>query len=310
MEVKTNTIPPSMDKVNRPQISFFSIAVFACFFLVCETLNADVVILKFGNIAAGKVLQEDSEGVQVQTATGTIHYPISMVEFVNKVESQITTNRIPSWVNIVSQLTTNEWAHEFKQIPATVIDNGILKNVPYISFRCNSGGYEINIYGDLEKPACVEIGAITYLVKSGLAKSNCVDFICSVLKNEDDKRIVRGLEWNRKDIQKTNGWTFEVTLPDEVDSYGGWWISVYNEDELQSARASGAELLSITQPKIKPAIETTAVNPPPSYNWSDQDISTYSRPSQTDYSDEGGQVYVNGYYRKNGTYVRGYWRRR
>ena len=278
--------------------------------LLGQTVNADVVILKYGNIAAGKILQDDSEGVQIQTSAGAVHYPASMVEFVRKDDPQTSTNRIPSWVNIISQLTTNEWAHEFKQIPATVIDDGILKNVPYISFRCNSGGYEINIYGDPEKPACVEIGAITYLVKNSGAKSNCVDFICSILSNEDDKKLVRGLKWNPKDVQKTNSWTFEVTLPDETDSYGGWWISAYNEDELQNARASGDELLSITQPKTKPAIKSAVVTPAASYNWSSQDISTYSRPSKTDLSDEGGKVYVNGYYRKSGTYVHGYWRRK
>lgn len=266
--------------------------------LFSEMLKADVVILQYGNIITGKVLQQDSDGVQIQMNSGTFHYPSSMVKDVRKAEAGTTTNTIPNWVNVLSQLTTNEWAHDFKQIPATVIDNGALQDVPYISFRCNSSGYEMNIYGDIEKPSCVEIGVLNYLVKNDEAKSNCVNFICDILPNQNDKNIVRALRWKPKDSQYTNGWTFETTLPDEPDAFGGWWVSVYNEDELSKAKASGAELLSITQPKIKPVTAT----PVSSYTWSDQDISTYSRPSH------GGNVWVNSYYRKNGKYVNGYWR--
>lgn len=296
-------------KKTRLPIAAISTIIVALLF--DSPLKADVVILQYGNIVTGNILQQDDDGLQIQTSSGTVRYPLSLVQDVRKEEAESTTNRIPSWVKIISQLTTNEWAHEIKQIPATVIDNGILQNVPYISFRCNSDGYEINIYGDLEKPACIEIGAIKYLVKNNEAKSNCVNFICSLLRNDDDRKITRALKWKPKDMQKTNEWTFEITLPDEPDSYGGWWISVYSEDECSTARASGGDLPSITQPKTRPVV-TTPIHPAATasanYTWSDNDISTYSRPSTPRSSGNGGSVYVNGYYRKNGKYVAGYWR--
>lgn len=264
-------------------------------------IKADVLILRYGTIVTGKVLQRDDNGVQIQIGSGTVRYPLVMVDSVRKADEETTSNRIPSWVKLISQLSTNEWAHDIKQIPATVIDNGSLQNVPYISFRCNSGGYELNIYGDLDNPARVEIGAINYLVKNNEAKTNCVNFICSVLTKDDDKSVVRGLYWMPKDIQKTNDMTFEVILPDEHDAYGGWWISVYNENEIAKARASGEELLSITQPKIKQAVSAS------NYIWSQTDILSYSRPSSPK-SPSGGDVYVHGYYRKNGKYVAGFYR--
>ena len=295
-------------KKTRLAVAAISIIIVALLF--DSPLKADVVIFQSGNIATGKVLQQDDEGVLIQMDYGTFRYPPSIVKDVRKEAAGPATNslaaqRISNWATIISQLATNGWAHELTQIPATVIDNGIFQDVPYISFRCNTGGYEINIYGDLDNPAGVEIGAIKYLVKNNEAKSNCVNFLCSVLANDDDKKVVRSLSWNPKDLQKTNGMTFETTLPSEPDSYGGWWVSVYDENELTSARASGAELLSITQPRIKPKAQPIATVS----TWSDRDIS-YSRPSASKRSSDGGAVYVRGYERKNGTYVQPYYRQR
>src|SRR5687768_9260968 len=44
-----------------------------------------------------------------------------------------------------------------KQIPATVVDVGQLKFIPYLSFRVGEDR-ELNVYGDPAAPACVEIG--------------------------------------------------------------------------------------------------------------------------------------------------------
>lgn len=278
-------------------------------------LRADVVILQNGKVITGTVLQQDGDGALVQMDYGTFRYPTSLIKDVKKeapasrVESS-SDQRIPNWARIISLLATNGWAHELKQIPATVIDNGVLKDVPYISFRCNTGGYEINIYGDLDNPSGIEIGAITYLVKNDQAKSNCAAFIASVLPNREDKKIIQALSRTAKDTGKRDSLTFETTMPDEPDAYGGWWVSVYDENLLAKARASGAELLAITQPVIAPkaviALAPPIVTAPETTAWTASDLS-YSRPTSS-YSSGGGQVYVRGYYRKNGTYVHSYTR--
>jgi len=266
-------------------------------------LKADVVISQYGEMLTGKIIQTNQDGVDIQTRSGKVHWPASMVNEIRKESDEPTTNRIPSWVKIISQLTTNEWASDFKQIPATVIDNGTLQNVPYASFRCNSDGYEINVYGDLENPACVEIGAVGYNVKRSEAKTNCMNFISQILTREADRDLAETLHFDKKDLRKYYGLTFEVSLPDEPDAYGGWWISVYDEKALDDARASGAELAGLTQPKKKPAVERQVQN----YNWNQNDISTYARtPANKQPND--GDVYVHGYTKKNGHYVAGYTR--
>lgn len=278
--------------------------------------QADVIIRTDGSVITGNVLQQDSSGVLVQMSYGTFRYRLSLIKDVRKENVAAPTGssdqRIPNWAKIISALATNTWAHELKQIPATVIDNGVLENVPYISFRCNSDGYEINVYGDPDKPAGVEIGAVNYLAKSDDAKSNCVNFISSLL-GANDGAVARSLNVSRKDLQKWSGITFETTFPDEADAYGGWWISVYDEGALTNARASGAELLAITQPRIvahprpTPTVLSSAVTTPdPTSDWSSDDI-LYSRPSASHHSG-GDRVYVRGYYRKDGTYVHSYTR--
>jgi hypothetical protein len=279
-------------------------------------LKADVVILQDGKVITGNVLQQDNDGVLVKMDYGTFRYPKSWIKDVRK-DTILPRNesgskqRLPSWGKIISTLATNGWAHELQQIPATVIDNGVLKDVPYISFRCNSGGYEINVYGDLDKPAGIEIGAVNYLVKSDEAKTNCANFIASVLTTAGDKKIVKSLNLNQKALEKKEDVTFETTFPDEPDAYGGWWISVYDETALTNARASGPELLAITQPRIipkpQPVVVTTqpiVITPEPTSRWSSDDLS-YSRSIN---SSGGDDVYVRGYYRKNGTYVQSYTR--
>lgn len=285
----------------KKQLGLVKILLLICAFVFGESVKADILILQYGDIVAGTILKTNEDGIDFLQQSGKIHWPISMVKEALQTDGKTNSSRISSWVNIISQLTTNDWAHDFKQIPATVIDNGILKDVPYISFRCNTAGYEINIYGDLENPACVEIGAIGYNVKNSQAKSNCVSFISSILTQVGDQTTVRSLKWEEKDTKKQGGMTFEVTLPGEPDSYGGWWISAYDETELTKSRASGPEMLAITQPKVKPV----AARPPVTEYWSDNDISSYSRPIPSQ-SINDGNVYVRGYYRKNGTYVSGY----
>src|SRR5258708_6978135 len=131
-----------------------------------------------------------------------------------------------------------------QKIPATVIDKGILKDVPYQSFKC--GDYELNIYGDPDRPACLEIGVRNELLKSVEAKSNCVEFIKAMLNRPDDQAVLLSLK-REKDMKRRAGLTFEVTPETDEDAYGGWWVSVYDEALLDSSRASEKELNLITQ---------------------------------------------------------------
>ncbi len=234
------------------------LAVFGLGLCLQPLLQADVVVLQNGGVLTGTVLQQDGTGVLIQTETGTYRYPPSWIQDVKKEPAaapHVSNNggRIPDWAQILSLLASNGWADGLRQVPAAMIETGPWKNVPYISFRCAAGGYEVNIFGDLNHPAGIQIGAMSYLSQNPAAKTNCVNFICSVLANADDRKMVRALNWNSAVTNKNGGMTFETLVPGEWGSYGGWWVSVANDDALASAQASEAELAAITQSRAAAA---------------------------------------------------------
>jgi hypothetical protein len=181
------------------------------------------------------------------------------------------------------------WACGLQQIPATVIDKGVLRRVPYQSFR--AGDYEVNIYGDPASPAGLEVGIYASLLRSQPAKGQCVEFMAALLNDPADRAMLKSLKMSR-DLNERTGLTFEVTPETAEDAYGGWWVSVYDPAALDQSRASPKELSEITVPKQAPEPDAGGVGP----SWS---------PRQQALARPGGKsVYVPSYVRKDGTYVR------
>src|SRR6185437_4971457 len=151
-------------------------------------------------------------------------------------------------------------------------------------------------------------GVLKNLVNNEHARSKCVDFISSILTRFDDQRVAHSLK-HSKQVVTNEDLTFEITLPDEPDAYGGWWISVYSDSALEAARASGKDMLSITEPMVRPQPQrsqstsqyNSTVAPQTPDTWAPADMS-YARQRSSTSSDPGGRVYVHSYFRKDGTY--------
>jgi hypothetical protein len=192
-------------------------------------------------------------------------------------------------------------AADLEQIPATVIDTGVLRHVPYKSFR--AGNFEINIYGDPDEPAGLEVGIYKSLVLSQRAKNQCLEFMAAVLNDPADRDMLKSLQL-KQDIRRRDRLTFEVTPETAEDAYGGWWISVYDSTALDRSRASPQELAAITVPRLASAVPEPAITdpqqPPPAPGVS---VPVWS-PRQHALARPGGKtVYVHSYVRKDGTYV-------
>lgn len=293
--------------------------------IVSAHSNADTILLKNGGQLEGIVTSSDNGEVTVRLKSGSLSLPQSQIESIKKAPTTAPTdpNILPGWTGILPKAISTDWGGSLKQIPATVIDNGNLKNVPYYSYR--AGDYEINIYGDPESPAGVEIGIYNELLTSEKAKANCQNFILSVIGDNDRKSAVKALGMNVGSLT-ANGWTVEVTPETAPDAYKGWWISVYSIGALDSQRASESELKQITQ-KSDPAstTQTTAdlfsdkstptvtTSPRIQNTWSSADLA-YARPSLSPSAssasvyDSNKSVFVHDYVRKNGTYVHSYYR--
>lgn len=287
---------------------FFGLTAIAISLIAAPTAQADVVVLQSGTVITGKILQQDANGVLMQMEYGTFRYPLNLVKEVKPEAAaapHVSNNGqvIPDWAQIVSLLANNGWADNLQQVPAPVISYGIFKNIPYISFRCATGGYELNIYGDLNHPAAVQFGAMTYNSQSAAAKSNCVNFVCSLLASADARKMVRALDLNRKTMMEDGGMAAGTILPGEWGSYGGWWVMVYNANALASAQASEAELLAIAQPRVAqptqssppPATEGAAVAPPANANTLPPTTAVSPATSTTTYDNYYGYGYGTTY---------------
>lgn len=302
--------------------------------IIVAAAAADVVHLKTGGAHRGTVIQESDELVTLALQYGTVKIKRADIESIERTgpeEAQPDEDgvvavkedmRLPRWSRLIGSLAKSPWATGLTQIPATVIDKGVMRSVPYTSYRCGSGGnYEVNVYGDPDAPAGVEIGVYGALTRDATAKQRCIEFIASVLPDATDAAILKAARPEEDKIER-GGMTIEITPPTAEDAYGGWWVSVYYEQRLDQARASEKELKAITVAQdepVKPSAGKAPVAQSPTgpsasnsdLGWSGDELKKARRPQvSTSSSSSGGRVYVRGYYRKDGTYVRGHTRSR
>jgi hypothetical protein len=294
--------------------------------LICAALasaaRADSVNFTSGRAADCTVLQETADHVAVLYGSSVIRLDRAMIASVDRQSQsstpQATSSRTPDFRTIALRLGLQTWAADLHQIPATVIDRGNLRNVPYKSLRAG-GDYEINVYGDPDSPAGFEVGVYRGLLDDPQAKTNCRELVSSLLGDAKDAAAVRALA-EEKDLVVRDGLTLEITPPTAEDAYHGWWVSVYNRRMLDAQRASDKEMAAITVSKSSitrsaGAAPGSSASPQTSgssspyksemdrlSNWTPNDL-RYARVYQPVRPVYYPVFYVRGYARSNGAYV-------
>jgi hypothetical protein len=297
------------------------------------------VRLKTGETLEGVIIQEDADQVMLAFEYGSRTIGRLNIESITRnptapgesTPPKKGASRVPSWLNVVKRLAAQAWATKIQQIPASVVDKGVLRHVPYMSYRCGQNqGYELNVYGDPDEPTCVEIGVYGELRRDVAAKKKCVEFLAGLLREKEDKAILRSARLQSDRIER-NGLTVEITPETAEDAYGGWWVSVYEVAALDEARATESELNDIifasplqATPDSAPIPSSVGTEAVPqststvaetsSPDWSPSDLqyarNSRSTPSGSSSSSTGTRVFVRGYHRKDGTYVRAHTRSR
>ena len=148
---------------------------------------------------------------------------------------------------VVEDLRYDDNVKSFREIPATAIDIGYLKNIPYLSFRIN-GRMEMNVYGNPENPVCLEFGIyernpqeITKFKKIIRA------YLAGILGSRAEVGAIYTLPETGGDI-RVGQVAFKVLPPNSPEAYHGWWLSVYRPDGLAAARVSDAAYAKVTVP--------------------------------------------------------------
>lgn len=281
----------------------------------------DTIKLRNGGTLEGVVLKETDGAVVIRLKYATVTIDRGDIESIEKKASEegpaAKPARLARWDKCVETVAARPWADPLRQIPATVIDKGILKHVPYMSHK--SGNYEFNLYGDPDQPAGLEIGLTKDLLKNEAAKRECLAVIAALLGDAKDAEVLRSLHL-AQDKKEREGLTFEVTPETAEDAYGGWWVSVYDVKMLDAARANEEELKAITQdeeevekeeevarkvePPRKPDPKKPEVKRVPQetiYLWTRKDMQQ-ARPRPR--TQRVRRVYVRGYWRPGGVYAR------
>ncbi len=180
--------------------------------LLTTKVHADTVVMNSGNEIECIVIQENSDSIVIRKGYGTMIVPRNAIARISKLPvisaapaTRPATARMPGWETVVAKTVARTWAKNLQPIPATVVDKGVMKHVPYQSYRC-ADDYEINIYGDPDAPAAVEIGVYRGLLKDAKAKDNCIELMAALLTEVPDGQIVRALD-------KRKIWQLERGLP-------------------------------------------------------------------------------------------------
>lgn len=219
-----------------------------------KRLMPDTVILNDGTELRGLIVRNDAETLVLQERMREVEIPKRQIRRISDQADSLVyfadiadPATLPPWRMIVQDFRLDDNIRSFREIPATTIDNGYLRNIPYLSFRINRR-VEMNVYGNPENPVCLEFGIyeksqekITRFMKIIRA------YLAGILTSRQEVAAIYALPESGGKVRAGN-FVFEVTPPDAPDAYGGWWISIYDPKRLDSARLPDSEYRKVTLP--------------------------------------------------------------
>jgi hypothetical protein len=219
-----------------------------------DTFQApDSVVLKDGTTVQGLIIKNTRFSVLIQQKNKELELPKSRIVRINDnadagaLNTEINKRgQLPSWRSIANDLRTNDAVKSLVEIPATVIDVGDFIDVPYKSFRVNDD-VELNIYGDPENPAGVELGIYGRRSADKKLRKTLRGYLAGFLTTREEIAALYSLGLE-KGIAQVGKLTLEITPKDAPDAYGAWWVSLYNKSALDEVRLSHAEYSRLVRP--------------------------------------------------------------
>jgi hypothetical protein len=219
----------------------------------------DAVVLKTGDTRSGVIVKNTAQEVWLQEKYGIAEIPKSSISrILDGVDSGMEYTEptragdLPSWRVMVNDLRNNDAIQSLRQIPATTIDNGVLKNVPYLSFRVNEFA-ELNVYGNPDDPAGVEIGVYGRQNRDVRTLRTLRAFMVGFLGSKEEIAALYSLPLKTGGEKRIGKTSIQITPPDAPDAYGGWWILVNHPSKLEQSRLNDTEYAALTRPMAEVA---------------------------------------------------------
>ena len=213
----------------------------------------DSILLKDGRVISGIIVKNTAEAVSIQERYGIETYPKSEITRIRdtpdtgmEFTAAYSKGDLPSWRTMVNDIRNNDRITSMLQIPATAIDSGLYKNVPYLSFRLNEI-LEMNIYGDPDDPAAIEFGAYGRMAKNDEIRRALRVFLAGFLTTREEVSAIYDVPFLGGQVC-VDTLCFKIIPTTAPDSYGGWWISIFNPGKLTGARMDDATYAKVTRP--------------------------------------------------------------
>ena len=213
----------------------------------------DQVRMNDGTELSGLIVQNTRDMVVIETEHGEARLP---KEYIRRIDDApngeaifadiVGKDELPSWRSIVHDLRIHDSVRVFEQIPPTAIDKGLLRNIPYLSFRANDH-WELNVYGKPERPVAIEFGVYGAARPDEETRRNFREFIAGHLHSREQIAALYSLSPKKRDA-RAGKLGFRLILPGDPDGYGGTWFVVYRPDALAGARLSKKAYAAITKP--------------------------------------------------------------
>lgn len=227
--------------------------------LAVSAYGMDQVLLKNGTRVSGTIKGQSKDQVFIQIGEGNAVFSKKAIrriydDIVSKdpMTRVLGREELPPWWVPLSDLYHSDWVNSLESVPAGAIESGDLANVPYLSFRAN-GAYEMNVYGNPDDPAALEIGFRSEKLRSGEARKRCRQFMVSYLSGMKQLQALYALDAGGG-TKLAEGLEIKILPPGAPDAYGGWWISIINPKKLAAARASSRESWQAACERAKAAI--------------------------------------------------------
>ena len=213
----------------------------------------DQVRMNDGTELRGLILQNTSDMVVLETENGEARIP---KEYIRRIDDApngeaifadiVGKNELPSWRSIVHDLRTHDSVRVFEQIPPTAIGSGLLRNIPYLSFRANEK-WELNVYGKPERPVAIEFGLYGAAGPDETTRRTFREFIAGHLHSKEQIAALYSLS-PQKQNARAGKLAFRLIRPDDPDGFGGTWFVVYRPDAIEGARIPDKTYSAITRP--------------------------------------------------------------
>ncbi len=256
----------------------------------------DSVVLKSGRVVRGVILRNTAETILIQERYGENAYPKSeIVRIHDEADMGLEFTEVsragdlPAWRVMVNDIRNNDAIKSLEQIPATYIDNGIFKNVPYMSFRINKF-IEMNIYGDPDKPAAIEFGIYGKSSSNEEMRVTLRSFMAGFLSSRAEVAAIYAIpfEGGEKNIGSIR---VKITPKTATDAYGAWWISISNPKMLEASRLTESEYTLVTKPNDLVVDRSGRVR---EKSWSQNDLGLSPKLRKLG---QKTPVYMRGFYR-------------